>query len=145
MGTRSTTTIIDNDGQRLVMIYRQFDGYPTGMGADIKNILDDGKAKLVNGYGLDQDNPQIFNGMGDLAAYLIGKLKTSGEKTIGNVYIFPPDNGGEEYNYTLSVKNDQVHLTLEGHGYDLYDGPLVDFDPEEAEREEERLSGAADE
>ena len=48
MGTRSLTTFIDNDTkEEIVVMYRQFDGYPSGHGRDLINFLDG--IKVVNG------------------------------------------------------------------------------------------------
>ena len=56
MGTRSLTRVIEtwNDEktnklkkQVLVCMYRQYDGYPSGMGSDLAEFLNGGK--LVNG------------------------------------------------------------------------------------------------
>lgn len=101
MGTRSLIHI--KDGKKtIVTIYRQFDGYPTGMGNDIKNILNKGKVDILNGFSNSCKAPKQFNGIGCLAPFLIGELK---ERKIGNVYIFAPNakDVGEEYVYTLSV------------------------------------------
>jgi len=102
MGTRSLTHIKDSENRTLVTIYRQFDGYPTGHGDDMKRILNDGVVTLKNGYHLSDESPTVFNGMGCMAAYLIGELKEG----IGNIYIVPiptenDDPGWEEYVYTL--------------------------------------------
>lgn len=74
MGTRSLLHIKD-EGKTLVTLYRQYDGYPTGMGKDIKDALAKGKARLTNGYSGSDKNPEVFNGMGCLAAYLVVELK----------------------------------------------------------------------
>ena len=83
MGTRSLTHIKDDNGQTLVTLYRQYDGYPTGMGEDIKTALNNGQVSITNGYSMGDEAPATFNGMGCLGAFLVGELK---EKKIGNVY-----------------------------------------------------------
>lgn len=85
MGTRSMTYVIDDcDGKTpLISLYRQFDGYPKGMGQDIYNFL--ANRKVVNGFG--KASKLLSNGMDDLAAQLTTFLKTSNET--GNVYLFP--------------------------------------------------------
>lgn len=153
MGTRSNVRVYDNDGDEiLVTLYRQFDGYPTGMGSDIKSILNDGNVTIVNGYGGDQECPTHFNGMGCLAAYLIGQLKGIPDdepytRCIGNVYIFPPNHepgqSWEEYLYDLYIQNDQLYIDVyelryvedseDKKRHVLYTGPLSDFDPESVE------------
>jgi hypothetical protein len=143
MGTRSLTHIKD-DGKMLVTIYRQMDGYPSGMGADIKKILNNGKSLIVNGYNLDQAAPQYFNGMGCLAAYLVGKLKKG---KIGNIYLQPPrPSETEEYTYILScdkmtneIKRSEfgkVKIIVKSGGTTIYNGYLEDFNPKEVEESE---------
>lgn len=154
MGTRGNVVVQDADGRGLVRIYRQFDTYPSGMGRDLKSIL--GGARIVNGFGFDDEAPATFNGMGCLAAYLVGALKGS---QIGNVYVLPMDDEPDgimiEYVYTLWPESDGIHVRVDeaqGPNRDdtpatfgeseawrskyatLYEGPLADFDPERIER-----------
>lgn len=157
MGTRSNLRVKDDSGNVLVTVYRQFDGYPTGMGNDIKEYLNDGDCIIVNGYQMDMENPEYFNGMGDLAAYLIGQLKLTPAqkhghlKTIGNVYIYPPEHepgtGWEEYVYDLYVKNNTLHMDVYATIYKnrdsdekdlllLYSGPLSEYDGDAVENED---------
>ena len=84
MGTRSVTYILDEKERTLALIYRQFDGYPDGMGKDLYNILVG--RPIVCGFPMEElENPRPpFNGMGDLAATVVRDLK----KGIGNVYLF---------------------------------------------------------
>lgn len=129
MGTRSITTVYDN-GKKLVSIYRQMDGYPTGMGADLKEILKG--RKLVNGYNSDSAKARSFNGMGCMAAQLIAELKDG----IGSIYIHPVDCGGENYTYELSATGDTIHLKLINNHLPkgvLYDGQIDDFEPKDVE------------
>jgi hypothetical protein len=110
MGTRARINIVD-DGEIICSIYRQYDGYPEGLGKDIARFV--GGITVVNGYG---SNPVAqANGMGCLAAQLIGHLK---QGKIGNVYMrdTSPESHGEEYCYTLSESNGRVMLRVnEGH------------------------------
>lgn len=92
MGTRSNT-IIFNGTDRLVNIYRQMDGYPSGHGAQLAEFL--AKAKMVNGIG-DRE-PHLANGMGCLAAQVIAHLKTD----VGSIYIHSLDDGGNDYTYEV--------------------------------------------
>lgn len=92
MGTRSKTTIFNEEGQPLVSIYRQYDGYFEGMGADLQAFLS-GMA-ITNGIsGLEKKSA---NGMGCLAAQIIAHLKEG----VGNVYITNHDDE-QEYNYEV--------------------------------------------
>ena len=110
MGTRSIIHV--KDGRKtIVTLYRQYDGYPSGMGDDIKRILNNGEVEILNGYGGYSKCPSNFNGMGCLAAFLVGGLK---EQKIGNVYLFAANTKemGEEYIYTLTGKDRDVYLKV---------------------------------
>lgn len=132
MGTRSLTHIKgdrwgDAEPETLVTIYRQFDGYPEGIGDEIAAFLRG--RNVVNGLGSDA-GPKISNGMGCLAASLVGHLK--GDEP-GNVYIYPPDASdcGEEFVYTISndarMGASALRLRCEGYGKVLFDGSPDDF------------------
>ena len=108
MGTR--TLIHVKDGKKTIAtIYRQHDGYPSGMGEDIKKVLNNGEVIILNGYSGLSKIPARFNGMGCLAAFLVGELK---EQKIGNVYLFAANTKdcGEDFVYTLSDKKGVVYL-----------------------------------
>lgn len=123
MGTRSRVNIVDGN-QVLVSIYRQFDGYPSGMGIELKRHF--GQFNIVNGISGD-DNKQTANGMGCFAAQVIATLK----KTIGNVYIRDTSNDshGEEFSYSLSNREGKLWL-------DLLKGPMTMFGSPGAEERE---------
>jgi hypothetical protein len=133
MGTRSLIHI--KDGRKTIAtIYRQYDGYPTGMGRDIKRILNWGRVKVLNGYCSSDKPPHSFNGMGCLAAYLIGELK---DKKIGNVYLMAPNmkDVGEEFVYTISQHEETVKLKVVNvyENKVLFNGVLNEFCGERAE------------
>lgn len=144
MGTRSLTHVKDETGATLVTIYRQYDGYPTGQGDDIKAAL--GGREMVNGYN---DAARQINGIGDAAAILITAMKldtatpasaTDKQIDAGGVYIQTPGetDAGQDYTYTLfpaestgegwNVKPGALQLTVESYGETLYSGPLAEFD-----------------
>lgn len=135
MGTRSLTHIYDtNWGETSLIctIYRQMDGYPSGMGQDLKDFLS--QFAIVNGISLVEDR-KIANGAGCLAAQLVAEFKTDA----GGIYLYPPGSSdcGEEYVYSIYAKADQpirfkVEDTYQG-GSVLYDGPVSDFDPDAVE------------
>lgn len=138
MGTRSLTSI-QSEGKEIALIYRQFDGYPTGMGADIKRVLKN--IRIVN--GITDRNARVANGMECLAAQLVKGVKDG----VGNVYLYSPGmrDCGEEYIYTLYVggaKQKNPHrdgqvLYLKVYYVwgkkTLYNGPLSGFNPKAAE------------
>jgi hypothetical protein len=78
MGTRSLTFVYDGD-KPLINMYRQFDGYPSGHGAELAEFLNG--FDIVNGYG--EVKPKLANGMGCLAAQMIANFKQS----VGGFYI----------------------------------------------------------
>lgn len=133
MGTRSNTIIKDERGEVLCNIYRQFDGYLSGHGNDLKEIL--GDCKIINGFGMDDKAPKQFNGMGCLAAYLVGQLK--GE-SIGGIYLDSPSRvtepGVNDYTYVLSPGTDGGVVIKAYHWEDLiFEGKLTDLSVEETE------------
>lgn len=128
MGTRSKIEIYENGKKNhLVTTYKQYDGYIEGLGLDIFKLLKD--RQLVNGFNGSMNLENSFNGMGELAAYLIKELKQdSMAKTkhiineftkqnevikidstnMGNFYIQPKTKELQEYNYLITSKNDQI-------------------------------------
>jgi hypothetical protein len=122
MGTRSMTDVIetykDDSGKKreiaLLTMYRQYDGYPSGMGADLAEFLSSGK--VVNGIGM-AETERVFNGAGCLAAQLVANFKQGA----GGFYIHKPKqrNCGEEYIYQVYVdhSNKEVKLRCLEVGY----------------------------
>ncbi len=120
MGTRSITVVKDKRGNKIVEIYKQFDGYPEGLGEDLKTFIKAGK--LVNGLGLGQ-RAWVFNGIECFAAQLVGHLK-QGEA--GNVYLHAPTKDFEdkrEYSKIYSAEYYyEVSANLELRCWDCWDG-----------------------
>jgi hypothetical protein len=131
MGTRSLTHFksAGKDSPTLCTLYCQFDGYPSGVGEDIKRVL--GAKKLVSGYS-DPDNE--VNGMGCAAAIFIAGVKTG----CGNWYVQQPDAKDlwEDYTYTVFADNGAIHLLCQDSDRDIYDGPLSKFDGKTVEASE---------
>lgn len=94
MGTRSLTHV-KQDGETILTMYRQYDGYLAGHGADLAEFLSD--FKIVNGFG--ERVPKLANGMGCLAAQIVANFK----KGVGDFYLYKPGTSdvGEEYVYTV--------------------------------------------
>jgi len=137
MGTRSLTHV-KSGRQTLVTIYRQMDGYPTGLGEELREFLQG--AKLVNGLPVNPAGKpagKVFNGMPDLAAFLVEHLK---DGQSGGVYIYPPNSRGcgEEYIYTVSDENGEIWLEVSVPSkHILFHGPVGMF---KAKRIEELYS-----
>lgn len=133
MGTRSLTHIKSDDGTKtLLTIYKQYDGYPEGLGQDLANLI--GGMNIVNGYS----EGDSANGMSCLAAQVVKALKDG----IGNVYIYPANakDCGEEYTYVIRLSNVDhpcgrgKYVNLEARDGDsvLYSGLAKDFKVPEA-------------
>ncbi len=109
MGTRSTTRIIDESGNCLVNMYRQYDGYPSGHGRELHTFLT--KYKLVNGIPGGADKTKLANGAGCLAALMVRDFKVEA----GGFYLAPADQHDEEYNYLVEV-NDEGDMLVSVNG-----------------------------
>lgn len=95
MSTRSITIVKDEDGKKLLTLYRQMDGYPTGHGQELADFLK--PIKLVNGIGNEKE--PIANGMGCLAAQIVAHFK----EFPGGFYIVRGTGHDEDYTYTVST------------------------------------------
>ena len=114
MGTRSTYRIIEeySIGKKvkkvkqnpICLVYRQYDGYPTGHPLETAKWLSTGI--VVNGLGMKEDK-LVFNGAGCLAAQLISEMKDGP----GGTYIHTLKSRGEsweDYLYDIIVKEDRT-------------------------------------
>jgi len=136
MGTRSLTTFISTwkdektgkvKNDKIVTMYRQYDGYPTGHGLQLAEFLNQGK--LVNGIG-SAEKGLVFNGMGCLAAQVVAHFKEGP----GNIYLHRggTTNCWEEYRYEIIGNEETKGLTfkcIETHGkaVTLYQGTVQGF------------------
>jgi len=100
MGTRSLTVVENEDGAEIVVMYRQYDGYPSGHGAALAQFLD-GK-HLVNGFSSGMTLEDGWNGSGCLTAALVAAFKTE----VGGIYLYPAGtrDAGEEWIYTIRTR-----------------------------------------
>ena len=132
MGTRSLTYIEESrecpiydeeynnktyeTKQNILCMYRQYDGYLSGHGAELAEFLQD--FTVVNGY--NSGTPErSANGMGCLAAQLIAHFKDG----IGNIYIHEPNDSdcGEEYTYTIYEEDGKVRV----RAYDVWAKKII--------------------
>jgi len=131
MGTRSLTILQDSweDHNEIVVMYRQFDGYPDGHGAELAKFLE--PITIVDGLSLDADM-SVANGGDCLAAQVVAHFK----RAPGGIYLHPAGTRGcwEEYIYTVtpSTNDGTINLKVEEifHSKDdevLYDGPVGGF------------------
>ena len=110
MGTRSLTTFIDDfTKEEIVVLYRQYDGYPEGHGKDLLNYLNN--MKLVNGIPGGKKASQLANGMSCLAAQVVSHFK----KGVGDFYLHAADtrDHGEEFVYTVYEENNELKVKVE--------------------------------
>ena len=140
MGTRSLTVFKDGQ-EELAVLYRQFDGYPTGHGLELAEFL--AGIKVVNGIpmgGMDR----LANGAGCLAVQVIHYLKQkeaydpckrSYGGGAGGLYLYKAGtrDAGEEWTYVLTCLDGQPEIQVavwdgEEEKSDLvFAGPADDF------------------
>lgn len=131
MGTRSLTALVDEKGNEICVLYRQFDGYASGHGLELAGFLK--SIKLVNGFSGDRDSRA--NGIADLAAQVVAHFKDGP----GEFYLYPAGvrNLGENYLYTVTAVDGVIHLEMhqgnDSNGDSLFSGLPADFDPDKIE------------
>lgn len=98
MGTRSLTRVFEGDTEFTCM-YRQYDGYPSGHGAELAEFLNG--TKIINKISFGDRKTRVFNGTGCLAAQLVAHFKTEP----GGIYLYPPKTRDcwEEFEYHVVV------------------------------------------
>lgn len=135
MGTRSLTVVYDENKKPLLNMYRQYDGYPSGHGAELAEFLGD-FAAITNGIRVGETR-KTANGMGCLAAQLIAHFK----QEVGGVYIYSVDSTdcGQDYEYHVYLENDEIcvcvkdrgsnmfGLTMSDRNEAIFDGPVGEF------------------
>jgi len=104
MGTRSITVVRDDEGNKIIEMYKQYDGYPSGMGMELMNFLKGGV--VVNGYSTSSDNVRQFNGMECLAAQLVAHFKEG----VGGIYLHAPTPRHESMYYADRYGVDYVYF-----------------------------------
>lgn len=114
MGTRSLTYVYDEQGHKIINMYRQFDGYPTGHGAELAEFLNDGK--MVNGLKLG-DEGTFFNGAGCLAAQMVAHFKSGS----GGFYLYPTsvEDCGQDFEYHVYTDG-EIRVKIMDCGYNIF-------------------------
>jgi len=113
MGTRSLT-IFKDDNKEIGVMYRQYDGYPSGHGIELSEFLSD--MIIVNGLSSDQPN-KVANGMGCLSAQVVAHFKDEP----GNIYLYAPNTRHvwEEYIYEIyGNENEEVRIKVFEAGWE---------------------------
>jgi hypothetical protein len=142
MGTRSLTRINTSTGSKIINLYRQFDGYPTGHGKDLFNFLNG--FEIVNGY-TGREGPKAANGAGCLAAQLVAHFKMRKNETeqerdsklIGEFYLYPVESAdcGQDYEYVVTVteasfsgeEKSSIRVEVIGYGGSKFSGTVAEF------------------
>jgi hypothetical protein len=134
MGTRSLTVFVDEfDSKEIVVLYRQFDGYPDGHGRELAEFLKG--IVLVNGIPMDSGDVRMANGMACLTAQVIAHFKTE----VGGFYLHAAGTHDcwEEWIYTVYPKKGKIYIRCEdayakkeGEDAVFYDGPADRFSKE---------------
>jgi len=142
MGTRSLTFVYEeafNPGDKpevIINMYRQYDGYPTGHGAELAEFLS--QFELVNGIPVGEAHEKKYaNGMACLAAQLVADFKTEA----GGIYLYPVSakECGQDYEYHIYSKDRKFRIAVTDRGCNLFgltmsdrndvlfDGDLTEF------------------
>ena len=117
MGTRSLTFVYDGE-EPIINMYRQFDGYPTGHGAELAEFL--APFDMVSGIpvGKDVKPRKMANGMGCLAAQLVANFK----EEAGQFYLYPTSavDCGQDYEYHIYNKDKELRVAITNRGCNLF-------------------------
>ena len=128
MGTRSITVVKDRNGNKIIEMYQQYDGYLEGVGAELLAFIASGG--VVNGLGLTETRCR-FNGMECLAAQLVKEFKHGA----GGTYLHAPtpdfqdkkkyyEKYSAEYYYEIILVDSELEL----RAWDTYTGEEVTDD-----------------
>jgi hypothetical protein len=143
MGTHSLTIFKDEDGGEIAVMYRQFDGYLTGHGKELRDFL--AGRLVVNGFTGEDKEAGNFNGMSCLAAAVVGKFKEG----IGNIYLHSAGTRdvGEDYTYTVRPGPETVSTSspyprkirgilfeVSNYNGEFFKGPVEELDIEAVEK-----------
>ena len=120
MGTRSLTFVYSetSNGEKatpIINMYRQYDGYPSGHGAELAEFLSGGR--LVNGLsGMGKERQ--FNGMGCLAAQMVANFKDGA----GSFYLYPvtTTDCGQDYEYHIRNVDGEFKITVFNCGVNFF-------------------------
>lgn len=125
MGTRSLTFVYDTykakNGRAvhrpIINLYRQYDGYPEGHGAELVEFLK--QFTLTNGLGAGMPSSRTANGMGCLAAQLVSNFK--GDEA-GQFYLHPTEakDCGQDYEYHIYSNGPTFRIKVVNKGCNMF-------------------------
>ena len=108
MATSAMLTIYNKEDQPICNLYFHYDGYVDGVGKEIVDFIKE--KQYVTSLPI-QPNPNLCNGMGDLAAQIVCHFKN--QQPIGGVYLYPVNQQMyTDYNYLLKVHERELELTV---------------------------------
>lgn len=115
MGTRSLTFVYDGE-EAIINMYRQYDGYPSGHGAELANFL--GQFTIVNGIRVGESR-KVANGMGCLAAQMVSHFK--GDEA-GQFYLYPASakDCGQDYEYHVYTDQRGLCVRITDRGCNMF-------------------------
>lgn len=117
MGTRCLTIVKDADGNEIVNMYRQFDGYPEGHGLELAKFL--ANRDITAGTRMGTEHLKTANGMNCLAAMIVSNFKPADEA--GGFYLYAPGKREVVEDYIYTVTLDEVGsepiITVENVGW----------------------------
>ena len=96
-------------------MYRQYDGYPEGHGAELVEFLKGGS--LVNGLRFGEEG-KFYNGMGCLAAQLVSSFKDGA----GNIYLYSTNakDCGQDFEYHISYDDGTLNIKVVNRGMNFF-------------------------
>ncbi len=129
MSTRSITVVKDEQGNKIIEMYRQMDGYPSGMGQDLLDFVN--KFIMTSGITLDEEKITA-NGMACFAAQLVAYFKDGA----GGFYLNPPTTDFKskkqyykiyfaEYYYEITKNNEHIKVRC----WNTWTGSEIQTDP----------------
>jgi len=84
MGTRSISVVKDRNGNKIIEMYKQYDGYPEGLGRELADFIKSGQ--ITNGIPVGGNKEKLFNGIGCFTAQLVAYFKEGA----GGIYLEAP-------------------------------------------------------
>lgn len=134
MGTRSLTYVYDGDypDAPVSVMYRQFDGYPSGHGKELAEFFDG--LTIVNGIPVGSKK-RMSNGAGDLAGQIITHFKKQEGNETGGFYLMydhknPNDiDAGQDYTYRVyATPESQIQVVVESYDGIIFRGDAGAFE-----------------
>jgi len=129
MGTRSITVVKDEQGNKIIEMYRQMDGYPSGMGQDLLDFVN--KFIVTSGIAIGEERITA-NGMACFAAQLVAYFKSGA----GGFYLHAPTTdfkSKKQYykayyaEYYYEITQDDEHMKV--RCWDTWTGSEIQTDP----------------